>query len=135
MNTMVAFAGSATSGSLDLAILPAWTGRAAASITTATNTARNDFIGTPVCRCNKNAPARPRGRMKPDRYRSGGLACGELAQHVMQDSAVAEIFDFLRRQQQRLHREAQLAAVRARRDHGDLARGAVLQADDVDRLI
>src|SRR5690606_35098652 len=74
-----------------------------------------------------------RGGAAPDPFGSG-LLRGELPQHVVQDAAVAEVLDFLRRQQQHAHVEAGLAAVGLARDHRGGPAVAVLQAGDVDRL-
>src|SRR3546814_1580529 len=49
-------------------------------------------------------------------------------------AAVAEVFDFLRRQHQHTDLEADLAAVCLAGDDGRGLRGAVLQAGDVDLL-
>ena len=48
---------------------------------------------------------------------------------------MAEVFDFLRGQQQHLHLEADLGAVRARGHHGGLAGLAVVQAGDLHHLV
>src|SRR5438445_3166438 len=59
---------------------------------------------------------------------------GELAEHVGQQPAVTEVFDFLRRQQQHFHFEALLAGA-ARGDDFYLLRRTVVEPGDLDGLV